>query len=45
MGGMTPEKSTKQIIQAIDELSLETTGQYMTVDKDGDVPIKYAAGW
>jgi NAD(P)-dependent dehydrogenase (short-subunit alcohol dehydrogenase family) len=45
MGGMTPEKSIKQMIQAIDELSLETTGRYMTVDKDGDVPIEYAAGW
>ena len=45
MGGMAPEKSIKQMIQAIDELSLETTGRYMTVDKDGDVPIEYAAGW
>lgn len=45
MGGMTPEKSVGQMIQAIDELSLETTGRYVTVDKNGDAPKEFAPGW
>lgn len=44
MGAMPVEKSVGQMIQAIDELSLETTGKYMTVDKNGTAPKEFAAG-
>lgn len=44
MGGMKPEKSVGQMIQAIDELCLETTGRNMTVDKNGNGP-KEGPGW
>lgn len=45
MGAITPEKSIGQMIQAIDDLSLETTGKYVTVDGKGDSPKEFGAGW
>lgn len=45
MGGITPEKSVGQMVQAIDELSLETTGRYICVDKNGDAPKEFGPGW
>lgn len=41
MGAMTAEKSVGQMIRAIDELSLETTGRFMTVNKNGEVPREF----
>lgn len=45
MGGIPPEKSVGQMVQAIDELNLETTGRFMTVDGKGDAPKEFGAGW
>jgi tubulin alpha len=45
MGAITSEKSVGQMIQAIDELCLETTGRFMSVDKNSDVPKEFGPGW
>jgi len=45
MGAMPVEKSVGQMIQAIDKLSLETTGKFMSVDKNGSAPKEWGAGW
>lgn len=45
MGAMPVEKSVGQMLIAIDELSLETTGKYMCVDKNGSKPKEFGPGW
>lgn len=45
MGAMPVQKSVGQMIQAIDELSLETTGKFMSVDKNGTSAREFPAGW
>lgn len=45
MGAIPVEKSVGQMIISIDELSLETTGKYMCVDKNGTKPKEFSAGW
>ncbi len=45
MGAMPVETSVGQMIMAIDELSLETTGKYMCVDKNGSKPKEFGPGW
>ncbi len=45
MGAIPVEMSVGQMIQAIDDLSLETTGKFMSVDKNGTSPKEFGAGW
>ena len=45
MGAIPVETSVGQMIRGIDDLSLETTGRYMCVDKNGSAPKEFAAGW
>jgi len=45
MGAMPPEKSIGQMLQAIDDLSLDTTGKFMSVNSKGDSPREYPGGW
>jgi len=45
MGAMTAEKSIGQMIQAIDDLSLETTGRFVGVDSKGESPKEFGPGW
>jgi len=44
MGAMTPEMSVAGLVQIIDAMSMETTGKFMAVKKDGTVG-EFSAGW
>jgi len=45
MGAIAPEKSIGQMLQAIDDLCLDTTGRFMCVDSKGDSPKEFGPGW
>ena len=45
MGGVSVELSCAGLIKIVDELSVETTGRFMTVPKDGSPPKDFPAGW
>lgn len=45
MGAIPVETSVGQMVQAMDELNLETTGRYMTVNKNGNAPREFPGGW
>jgi len=45
MGAIPVEKSVAQLVKACDALTLETSGRFMTVDKAGDEPKDFPAGW
>lgn len=45
MGGMPVTQSCTCLIQAFDELTLETTGRFLGVPKDGGAPREFPAGW
>jgi tubulin alpha len=45
MGAMPVEKSVAGLIKAFDGLSMETTGRFMTVPKDGSDPCEFGPGW
>ena len=45
MGGVPVELSCAGLVKAMDGLTLETTGRYMTVPKDGSDPTDFGPGW
>ncbi|KAH8087707.1 hypothetical protein JL720_7027 [Aureococcus anophagefferens] len=45
MGGVPVELSCAGLVKAMDGLTLETTGRYMTVPMDGSDPTDFGPGW
>ena len=44
-GAITVEMSVNGLLKAIDDLTLDTTGRFMTVPKDGSPPCDFPGGW
>ena len=44
MGAMPVSKSCADLIQVFDDLDLESTGRFMTVNKEGP-PTEFPGGW
>jgi len=45
MGAIPVETSVGQMVQAMDEMTLETTGRYMSVNRNGTAPREFPGGW